>query len=1072
MDDDLPDAAALALPGYAELQCQSNFSFLQGASHPEELVSHAAALGYAALAITDECSLAGVVRAHVEAKARNLPLIIGATFQLRAAPDAAPLGLTLLAQTREGYGNLSELITLARTRAPKGEYRLAPEDLTHPPAGYAHLRHLPECLAILSPAYGTDADRLAEQARWLARAFPRRAWVGLTLLHRSRDDLHRVAVLHAAQAARLPVVALGQVQMHLRSRKPLHDTLTGIRTRQPVSQCGYELAGNAERHLRTRMRLASLYPPEALAQTLVVARRCAFSLDELRYEYPDEIVPRGHTPATYLRQETQAGADRRFPAGVPLEVAAQIEKELALIAELRYEAYFLTVYDIVQHARSLGILCQGRGSAANSAVCYCLGITEVDPARGNSLFERFISKERNEPPDIDVDFEHQRREEVIQYIYDKYGRDRAALTAVVISYRPRSVLRDTGRALGVDPGVIDAVARAHHWWDGKKEMLRTLGACGLDPESQVARQWAALAQTLMGFPRHLSQHPGGFVISRGKLSRLVPIENAAMEDRSVVQWDKDDLDSLKLLKVDVLALGMLSALRRTLELAGQRRGQPLRLQDIPKEDEPTYDMICDADTIGVFQIESRAQMTMLPRLRPRKYYDLVVQVAIVRPGPIQGGMVHPYLRRRQKKEDITYPSPQVEGVLSRTMGVPIFQEQVMQIAVVAAGFTPGESDALRRSMAAWKRKGGVDKYREKLIGGLLANNYTLEFAEALFRQIEGFGEYGFPESHAASFALLAYSSSWLKRHEPEAFLAALLNSQPMGFYAPAQLVQDARRHGVCVLPPDVTVSGWDSALETLPAGHPGARRAAHPHAPAADGVRPAVRLGLSLIQGAREDAVRRIEAARAAAPFADTGDLARRAALTRHDLNALAAGDALRTLAGHRRQASWEAAASVQSRDLLRDAAIVETAAPRLSAPSESQAVAADYRSVGLTLRSHPVALLRPQLAARNFQPASVLNGYPDKRVARACGIVTVRQRPQTSKGVIFVTLEDETGPVNVVVRPELIERQRRELLGAALLGVYGSWQSVDGVRHLIAQRLVDLSGLLGGLSTHSRNFH
>ncbi|MGS1011189.1 error-prone DNA polymerase [Achromobacter anxifer] len=1072
MDDDDTPGILAQLPGYAELQCQSNFSFLQGASHPEELIDRAAELGYAALAITDECSLAGVVRAHVEAKTRKLPLIIGATFQLRAAPDAAPLGLTLLAQTREGYGNLSELITLARTRAPKGEYQLAPEDLTHPPSGHAHLRHLPECLAILSPAYGTDADRMAEQARWLARVFPHRAWVGLTLLHRSRDDLHRAAVEHAAQAADLPLVALGQVQMHLRSRKPLHDTLTGIRTRQPVSQCGYELSGNAEQHLRTRMRLANLYPPQALAQTLAVARRCAFSLDELRYEYPDEIIPRGHTPATYLRQETLAGAARRFPSGTPDSVTTQIEKELALITDLHYEAYFLTVYDIVQYARGEGILCQGRGSAANSAVCYCLGITEVDPVRGNNLFERFISKERNEPPDIDVDFEHQRREEVIQYIYRKYGRDRAALTAVVISYRPRSVLRDTGSALGVDAGVIDAVARAHQWWDGKKEMLRTLGACGLDPESQVARQWAALAQTLMGFPRHLSQHPGGFVISRGKLSRLVPIENAAMADRSVVQWDKDDLDALGLLKVDVLALGMLSALRRTLELAGQRRGQPLRLQDIPPSDTPTYDMICDADTIGVFQIESRAQMTMLPRLRPRQYYDLVVQVAIVRPGPIQGGMVHPYLRRRQGKEPETYPSEKVRSVLSRTMGVPIFQEQVMQIAVVAAGFTPGESDQLRRSMAAWKRKGGVDKYRTKLVGGLLAHGYKLDFAEALFRQIEGFGEYGFPESHAASFALLAYASSWLKRHEPEAFLAALLNSQPMGFYAPAQLVQDARRHGVCVLPPDVMISGWDSALEALPEGHPGARRTAHPHAPATDGTRPAVRLGLSLIQGMREDAARRIEDARAAAPFADTGDLARRAALNRHDLNSLAAGDALRTLAGHRRQASWEAAASVQSRDLLRDAAIQETQAPQLSAPSEGQTVAADYRSVGLTLRSHPVALLRPQLAARNFQPASVLNGYPDKRVARACGIVTVRQRPQTAKGVIFVTLEDETGPVNVVVRTELIERQRRELLGASLLGVYGSWQSVDGVRHLIAQRLVDLSELLGDLNTQSRNFH
>lgn len=1067
--DDAPGPPA-GLPGYAELQCQSNFSFLQGASHPEELAARAAELGYAALAITDECSLAGVVRAHVEAKTQKLPLIIGATFRLRADPEAAPLDLTLLAQTREGYGNLSELITLARTRAPKGEYRLAPEDFTAPPPGYEHLRHLPECLAILSPVYGDDPDRMAQQARWLAATFPRRAWVGLTLLYRSRDDLHRAAVDRAARAAELPVVALGQVQMHVRSRKPLHDTLTGIRTHQCVSQCGYALAGNAEQHLRTRMRLANLYPPEALAQTLVVARRCAFSLDELRYEYPDEIIPRGHTPATYLRQETLAGAARRFPGGTPDYVSEQIEKELALIADLQYEAYFLTVYDIVQYARDHGILCQGRGSAANSAVCYCLGITEVDPRRGNNLFERFISKERNEPPDIDVDFEHQRREEVIQYIYRKYGRQRAALTAVVISYRPRSVLRDTGRALGVDPGVIDAVARAHQWWDSKQEMLRTLGACGLDPESQVARQWAALAQTLMGFPRHLSQHPGGFVISRGKLSRLVPIENAAMADRSVVQWDKDDLDALKLLKVDVLALGMLSALRRTLELAGQRRGQPLRLQDIPEGDAPTYDMICEADTIGVFQIESRAQMTMLPRLRPREYYDLVVQVAIVRPGPIQGGMVHPYLRRRQGKEKESYPSEKVRGVLSRTMGVPIFQEQVMQIAVVAAGFSPGDADQLRRSMAAWRRKGGVDKYRVKLVGGLLAHGYTLDFAQALFRQIEGFGEYGFPESHAASFALLAYASSWLKRHEPEAFLAALLNSQPMGFYAPAQLVQDARRHGVRVLPVDVTVSGWDAALETAPADAP--PRRPHPHAPSPDEIRPAVRLGLSLIQGLHQDSARRIEAARAEAPFTSTGDLARRAALTRHDLNALAAGDALRTLAGHRRQASWEAAASVHSRDLLRDAAIHETEMPQLAAPTENQTVAADYRSVGLTLRRHPVELLRPQLAARNFQPASVLNGYPDKRVARACGIVTVRQRPQTSKGVIFVTLEDETGPVNVVVRPELIERQRRELLGATLLGVYGSWQSVDGVRHLIAQRLVDLSELLGGLSTPSRNFH
>ncbi|MCD0506164.1 error-prone DNA polymerase, partial [Bordetella petrii] len=613
---------------------------------------------------------------------------------------------------------------------------------------------------------------------------------------------------HAAHTAGLPVVALGGVQMHLRSRKPLHDTLAAIRSKRAVAACGYDLHANAEQHLRTRLRLAALYPPEALAQTLAIARRCTFSLRELRYEYPDEIVPAGETPASYLRREVNAGARRRFGDSVPQHVSALIEKELALIADLEYEAYFLTVYDIVQYARSQNIICQGRGSAANSVVCYCLGITAVKPEQSQVLFERFISKERNEPPDIDVDFEHQRREDVIQYIYRKYGRDRAALTGVVISYRPRSVLRDTGRALGIDPGIIDAVARAHQWWDGKRAMLQTLGNCGLDPGSQVARNWAVLAETLIGFPRHLSQHPGGFVISRGNLARLVPIENAAMPDRSVVQWDKDDLDALRLLKVDVLALGMLTVLHRALDFVGQRHGRPMALHDIPQDDNPTYDMICEADTIGVFQIESRAQMSMLPRLRPQKYYDLVVQVAIVRPGPIQGGMVHPYLRRRQGSEPETYPSDAVKGVLSRTKGVPIFQEQVMQIAMVAADFTPGEADALRRSMAAWKRKGGISKFNDKLVKGLLKNGYTAAFAESIIRQIEGFGEYGFPESHAASFALLAYDSAWLKRHEPEAFLAALLNSQPMGFYAPAQLVQDARRHGVTVLPADARPDGY------------------------------------------------------------------------------------------------------------------------------------------------------------------------------------------------------------------------------------------------------------------------
>ncbi|WP_254926095.1 error-prone DNA polymerase [Bordetella genomosp. 11] len=1074
----VPGIPRHTLPAYAELGCMTNFTFLRGASHAEELVSRAAELGYAALAITDECSVAGVVRAHTEAKAHKLPLIIGSYFEL--AGHAEPVRLILLAQTREGYGNLCELITLARTGASKkGSYHLAASHLEHPPANSRHLAGLPECLAILAPAHGIAADRLADQARWLARVFPGRAWIGLTLRHQSRDDLHRDAVESAAQSCGLPIAALGLAEMHVRSRKPLHDTLTAIRLGKPVGECGYALAANAERHLRSRLQLARLHDAEALRQTLEIARRCTFNLDELRYEYPDEIVPAGATPASYLRAETYAGARRRFGERTPDIVVEQIEKELALIQDLRYEAYFLTVYDIVKFARTKGILCQGRGSAANSAVCYCLGITEVDPARGNSLFERFISKERNEPPDIDVDFEHQRREEVIQYIYEKYGRARAALTAVVITYRPRSVLRDTGKALGVDPAIVDAVAKAHQWWDDRAELLRGFQGCGLDPESVVARQWAALATLLMGFPRHLSQHPGGFVMSRGKLSRLVPIENAAMEGRSVVQWDKDDLDAMRLLKVDVLALGMLSVIRRALELVSLRRGQPFAMQDIPPDDAPTYDMICEADTIGVFQIESRAQMTMLPRLRPREYYDLVVEVAIVRPGPIQGGMVHPYLRRRQGMEPVTYPSDKVRTVLERTMGVPIFQEQVMQIAMVAAGFTGGEADELRRSMAAWRRKGGVDKFHAKLVGGMLAHGYTKEFAEAIFRQVEGFGEYGFPESHAASFALLAYASSWLKRHEPEAFLAALLNSQPMGFYAPAQLIQDARRHGVRVLPVDVRASDWDSRLDfgqeggtahEDPGGHGAAgRHAGHRGGPDA---RPAVRLGMSLVKGMSEAAAGRIAAARAQQPFADTGDLARRADLGRHDLDALAAADALLNLAGHRRQARWEAAAGPPAKGLLRDAAIVEARTPDLPMPTEGQTIADDYRSLRFTLHRHPLALLRGKLQARRFETAETLNGYPDKRLARACGLVTVRQRPGTANGTIFVSIEDETGAVNVVVRPELIERQRQELLASTLLGVYGVWQNVNKVRHLIAHRLVDLTPLLGDLSVGSRNFH
>jgi error-prone DNA polymerase len=1036
------------LPDYAELFCLSNFSFLQGASRAEELVARAVQLGYHALALTDECSLAGVVRAHAEAKKAGLPFIVGAHFHLQAADGSAALSLVLLAQNRNGYGNLCELITLGRTRSEKGSYLLRPDDI----------EGMPDCLAILLPDYPAHepqhVDRLHAQAAWLAAQFPGRGWIGLNLLHRAFDDAHRMTVEEVGWQHQLPIVAVGHVVMHVRSRKPMQDTLTAVRLGKAVADCGYGLAQNAEQHLRARLRLANLYSRAALAETVRIAGLCTFSLDELRYEYPNEVVPAGETATSFLRKETYIGAHRRFREGIPAKVQGQIEHELALIAEMGYEHYFLTVYDIVRFARSQNILCQGRGSAANSAVCYCLGITEVDPARANLLFERFISKERNEPPDIDVDFEHQRREEVIQYIYAKYGRMRAALTAVVISYRPKSALRDAGRALGIDLAIVEKAAKTHHWFDSKADLLNRLAEAGLDPEAALTRQWATLASQLLGFPRHLSQHPGGFVIAQGKLSRLVPIENAAMLDRSVIQWDKDDIEELGLMKVDVLALGMLSMLRRALELVSRRHGNLFEMQDIPADDPATYDMICAADTVGVFQIESRAQMSMLPRMLPRRFYDLVIEVAVVRPGPIQGGMVHPYLRRRQGLEPVHYPSEAMKLALERTLGVPIFQEQVMQVAILGAGFTPGEADQLRRAMAAWKRKGGLEQYYDRIVRGMLERGYDLAFAEAIFSQIQGFGEYGFPESHAASFALLAYASAWLKRHEPAAFLCALLNSQPMGFYSPSQLVQDARRHGIEVRPVDVTVSGWESALEERDG----------------EGGQPAVRLGLALQRGMRREAALRIEEARAIRPFDSVADLARRAALERADLQVLAASNALRALAGHRRSALWQAVGAVPDRDLLRPTTPQE-AVPELAAPSEGDEIVGDYRAQGLTLGRHPLALLRAQLLARRFVPADVLADFQDGQLARACGIVTVRQRPGTAKGVLFITLEDETGTVNVIVWPTLVERQRREVLNAALLGVYGIWQRQGEVRHLVARRLVDLSPLLGRLDTHSRDF-
>jgi error-prone DNA polymerase len=1046
------DFPTSALPDYAELFAFTNFSFLRGASHGEELVLRASQLGYSGLAITDECSLAGVVRAHVQAKEEKLPLIIGSYFRLVHADKTPAFGLILLAQNRNGYGNLSELITLGRMRAAKGEYLLTPHDISKPEREHAHLRGMPDCLAILVPDFPAKEGALAAQLEWMS-VFSERAWVGLTLHQRAMDDIHRGVVEYVADQYRVPVVATGSVVMHVRSRKPLQDTMTAIRIGKPVAECGYDLAPNAEGHLRSRLRLANLYPAHTLTETLNIVERCSFSLDELRYEYPDELVPEGFTHEAYLRQETYIGAHRRFPAGIPHAVQEQIEHELQLIRELQYEAYFLTVYDIVRFARSQHILCQGRGSAANSAVCYCLGVTEVDPSRGNMLFERFISKERGEPPDIDVDFEHQRREEVIQYIYRKYGRDRAAIAAAVSTYRPRGALRETGKALGIDPQIVDKVAKSHQWFDHSQDLLRRFEESGLDPTNPLIAMWANLAAQILNFPRHLSQHSGGFVISRGKLTRLVPVENAAMADRSAIQWDKDDLEALGLLKIDVLALGMLSAIRRTLDIISEQRGERFEMQDIPPEDDATYEMISRADTVGVFQIESRAQMSMLPRMKPREFYDLVIEVAIVRPGPIQGGAVHPYLRRRQGLEPVTYPSEALEVALGRTLGVPIFQEQVMQVAILAAGFTPGEADQLRRAMAAWKRKGGLDKYYDRIVNGMMVRGYEKDFAESIFQQIHGFGEYGFPESHAASFALLVYASSWLKCHEPEAFLAAMLNSMPLGFYSVSQLIQDGQRHGVKVLPADVTISNWDSVLER------------HESA-----MRPAVRLGLSLLKGMKDGAAERIEAARTVRQFGSVSDLAKRAQLDRKDLQVLAAANSLSSLAGNRREALWASVAAVPDRDILADAR-VDDGTPVLGAPSEGEDIVADYKSMSLTLGRHPLSLLRPALLEQRLVPAATLMTYRNGRLARGCGLVTVRQRPGTAKGVMFVTIEDETGNVNVIIWPSLQEKFRQEALGASLLAVYGTWQCEGEVRHLVAQRLVDLSHLLGGLTAVSRNF-
>jgi error-prone DNA polymerase len=1062
---------AFDLPGYAELHCLSCFSFQRGASHPGELVERAWKLGYSGIAITDECSVSGVVRAYsawkeLQPQAAALKLVLGSEFRFD--------GFRLIALSRNvtGWGNLCEFITAARREAKKGEYRVSRE--------HSDFALLDECEILIAPQRpgaawdeSLEIERLQEIVGWAHSLFRNSAWLAVELLQGLDDALWLQLLQQVGERCGVPLVASGDVHMHVRSRKALQDVMTAVHEGKPVGECGMALQPSAERALRSRLKLGALYPRELLDNTLVVASRCEFSLESIKYQYPMETVPAGLTPAQALRRFTIDGAAKRYPAGVPWKIRHQLVHELRLISDCRYEMYFLTVHDIVRHARELGILCQGRGSAANSAVCYCLHVTEVDPTRASLLFERFISKERNEPPDIDVDFEHERREEVIQYIYRKYGRDRAAITAVVATYRTRSAIRDVGKALGIPEDLVDAFAKEHFWFDEQGLQVQRLceraAQAGVEVDSLKVRQWLELTNTLRGFPRHLSQHVGGFVLTQGKLTRLVPVENAAMPDRSIIQWDKDDLDDMGLLKVDVLALGMLTALRRCIDFVSLRRGRPFALQDIEDRDEATYDMICRADTVGVFQIESRAQMSMLPRLQPRRFYDLVIEVAIVRPGPIQGGMIHPYLKNRDRVRaggKIEYESKALEPALERTLGVPIFQEQVMQIAMIAAGFSAAEADRLRRSMAAWKRRGGVHQFQDRLIQGMLKNGYREEFAQSIFNQILGFGEYGFPESHAASFALLAYDSSWLKCHEPECFLAAMLNSQPMGFYSPSQLVQDARRHGVQVLPPDVCASDWDCTLPSIQSGSD------------SNCSRPAVRLGLRMISGLTEAGARRVVQARSEAAFTSSEDMALRSRLDVKDVNALAAGDALRSLSGHRRQQVWDARAFRRPTELLRSAPLNEETLSLPEAP-EGEEIVFDYASLGLTLRRHPLALLRPRLAKMRLQTSSELHDVPNGRKVRACGIVTVRQQPQTANGTIFITLEDETGPVNVIVWKSLRESQREAVLLSRLLAVEGIWQrdvaSGGNVRNLIAHRLKDLSPLLGRLGQQrnsSRDFH
>ena len=1053
--------AANRTPGrvaYAELQAVSNFSFLRGASHAGELVEEAARLGLAAIGIADRNTLAGAVRAHVAAKAAGLRLLPGArldmTPDLRSGPPSdmgGAISLLCYPRDRAAWGRLCRLLTLGQRRAAKGDCILHLDDVT------AHAEG--QLLIVLPPEYpgGGVPEAFETTLAGLRQAHDGPLYLAAHMLHRGNDRARLARLAALAERTGAALLATNDVHYHRPERRPLQDVLTAIREHVTVAEAGWRLAANAERHLKDGAEMARLFRghEDAVARSLEAVSLCSFSLDEIAYEYPDEPVPAGCTPQQHLETLAWKGAAWRYPDGIPEKVAAALRHELGLIGELAYAPYFLTVHDIVRFADREGILCQGRGSAANSAVCYCLGITAVDPARIDLLFERFVSRERREPPDIDVDFEHERREEVIQYIYERYGRERAGIAATVISYRARSAVRDVGKAMGLSEDTAAALAAAVRDMHREGVPEKRLREAGLDPADPLLRRTVALATELQGFPRHLSQHVGGFVLTRGPLDETVPIGNAAMKDRTFIEWDKDDLEALGLMKVDVLGLGMLTCIRKAFDLLAAHKDLPLTLATVPAEDGQVYDMLCRADTVGVFQIESRAQMNMLPRLKPRTFYDLVIEVAIVRPGPIQGDMVHPYLRRRDGLEAVVYPAPapehgspdELRRVLEKTLGVPLFQEQAMRVAMEAARFTPDEADALRHAMATFRKRGTLSLLRERMVSRMVARGYDPELAARCFRQIEGFGDYGFPESHAASFALLAYVSSWLKCHHPEVFACALLNAQPMGFYAPAQIVRDAREHGVEVRPVDVHASGWDNSMERM-----------------ADGAH-ALRLGLRQVTGLREDDAKLILEARDGL-WPDIAALQRATGLGAAAIETLAAADAFGSMGLDRRGALWQARALADAPPLpLFEAAggSMEGVEPPavLPAMAPGEQVVEDYRTLRLSLRAHPLAFLRARLGRRGALAAEAVAAARDGVRAAAAGLVLVRQRPGSASGVIFMTLEDESGTVNVVVWPRVLERFRKAVLGARLALVRGRIQSAAGIVHLVADRIDDLSGWL-----------